>query len=84
MIKVVVLDFDGVVRVSAKLKDAESVNRIGFAYDELMTVLWESDAGRTLLCGQSSRDVWWESIQRSDARLQDVEQSFIWNDVFGS
>ncbi|MCW4039983.1 MAG: HAD-IA family hydrolase [Candidatus Bathyarchaeota archaeon] len=66
------------------MKDAELASSIGFAYNELMTVLWMNDAGRTLLRGQSSRDEWWENIQSIDARLQNVEQSFIWNDLFGN
>jgi putative hydrolase of the HAD superfamily len=84
MIKVLVLDFDGVVRLSDEKKDAELASSIGFEYDELMEVLWQNDSGRALLRGKSTRKEWWEAIQSIEARLQNVEQSFIWNDLFGN
>ena len=84
MIKVLVLDYDGVVRLSDKEKDAEIAASIGFEFDELMKVLWQNDSGRALLRGKSTREEWWESIQSTESRLQNVEQSFIWNDLFGN
>lgn len=83
MIKVLVLDFDDVVRVSNKEKNNEICANIGFEYDELMKVLWENDAGRALLRGKSTREEWWKYAQSLDSRLRNVEQSFIWNDLFG-
>jgi putative hydrolase of the HAD superfamily len=83
MIKAVAIDYDDVIRISNREQQRELSSSIGFVYEELMKTIWQHEAGLALLRGKIERDEWWNRIQEDNARLQDVDQSFIWDRLFG-
>ncbi|MFW9800524.1 MAG: HAD-IA family hydrolase [Candidatus Thorarchaeota archaeon] len=82
MIRAIVLDMDGVIRHIDLEKAEKASQSINLTFDELMSILWDNDAGRMLLRGEISRDAWWRILQSRDDRLEDVPQQFLWDSVF--
>ncbi|MFX1482626.1 MAG: HAD-IA family hydrolase [Promethearchaeota archaeon] len=81
MEKAVILDMDGVIRHLDR-EVAENASRLkGFDFEELMDVIWDNEPGYELLCGRSTRDIWWEQVQSLDSRLNGLTQDFFWKEV---
>lgn len=82
MTKTLILDLDGVIR-HLDLEVAEKASQsICFSYDELMKTLWYNEHSYEILCGRSTREIWWEHVQKFDPRLEGVSQNVLWDDVF--
>lgn len=80
--KVLILDLDGVIRHLDVETAERAAQSIGFTYTELMNTLWYNEHSYEILCGRSSREVWWDHVTKLDPRLEGVSQDVLWDEVF--
>jgi putative hydrolase of the HAD superfamily len=82
MIRVLVVDLDGVLRLLDKRAAQEACKKLGFELDELNDVLWHDEFGRALLRGKTTRHEWWKKVQAKDHRLKRVSHRRVMQSVY--
>jgi putative hydrolase of the HAD superfamily len=82
MIRALVVDLDGVLRLLDMNRAQAACRKLGFGLDELNDVLWHDESGRALLRGKTTRDDWWKRVQAKDARLKQVSHERVQQSVY--
>ncbi|RDE15975.1 MAG: hypothetical protein C4K47_02200 [Candidatus Thorarchaeota archaeon] len=82
MIRALVVDFDGVLRLLDKQAAEAACNKMGFKLDELNDTLWHDEIGKALLRGTTTRDDWWKRVQAKDSRLKHESHKRVMQSVY--
>jgi putative hydrolase of the HAD superfamily len=82
MIRALVVDLDGVLRLLNKEAAKRACRKIGFELDELGDVLWHDEIGRALLRGKTTRDEWWKRVQTKEPRLNRLSHKHVMQSVY--
>ncbi len=82
MIRALVVDLDGVLRLLDKRAAQEACRNMGFELDDFNDTLWHDEFGRALLRGKTTRNEWWKKVQAKEPRLKRVSHKRVMQSVY--